>query len=1512
MAKNIKGIFEPFAQYVQDQLNLRKKIVSNDLKSYKRYQENPELFFAYTQEKQCSVRMMSGVDLRDQNVGAQFLEIEKNRPQGVSAAWDETYLRWKTSGLARQYILEGGTRYYDDKTHHGWRGGFTTGERSDDEILAFAYGDRNVRANAQDNDFGIVPMPGITDATIQTKSNEGALREAQVNYICFNRRQLEILELLYMRPGYTVCLEWGWNPYISNNEEREPFDYTVKNAFFKEGNTLDQINRKIRNNKKKSGGNYDGFVGYIKNFTFKAREDGGYDCTTEIMAHGELLESLKSPVKKYYKVQADVEKPVVEYEDRLLFYFRALNHQLNSAGSQLYLSQFIPEYNAKGDTDIEFLMYNPDVKAVLQGQVPDVPEEYKGESLNDKKRRINELEKTKRAEFALQESALTKTTGLTEDEIINIANFRSIDPYKEISVQEAINKKNEVNENINNALSSGELNQDNIQVLSSNFSEMDDDQKQKFINFLSDKFASGEAVNDPNIPDLTIPDFNPSEGMTDDVAGGLALSLQSYYQKHPSLVDDPVEKNAELGKNAIKEHNERAKAWNEYLKIKAQELDLNIPVAYRAGLNDISRLYNFINKNKKDDVVSGFDPASDKGFQSLLGGAILKQTIQYNQYRETFERTSKGFISQGRQFWPKTVESTYDQTSVYDSGLRRNIYIRWDMLCQMLNHLGNASADEVATRLDLKFNYSNDNKKDTSQPKIKVPKDGLVEPKLEFTYMNPNQRTWNNRNPEKGKSPLNDSNEDGIMENNTLNGGYYLQYSPCLNYLADPMLKAEKDGTVKAPLAMKDEYHPFIGNSFDESICLLPHQSCFDKYFGRSTKTISSYASSNNAKDMRNGIGFVYFNLQYLTDTYESLRLKKESESGPSGTVNTYTTLNENFALYDFVRSIWDGVNSASAGYYNFQVHTEHERPNVVRIVDMRLNNPGENIFEFEPQGLKSITRNFYFDSTIDSDMASAISIAAQAPNSEQSLKSLSFKAFHKYIKDRFVRKDFIDEFPSVNKKLLKREELARDIMEFGEAYNNMLFYMTKLNSHDKSGDLLILQPFDAIKQAKKFIELRESILHRYPLFRKDGKTEHPKAGMFRSNTTTDSGAIIPLQCSLQMDGIAGLIPLQLFKIKKDKLPLGYRRDDIVFVIKSESQKITDGQDWTTEVTGQLALLNDFNPNNEGTNNILEYISPKSLVDLAIAENDTKWADYLRDKIEEFGHSENDYTGDQNMTKMYQEEFTSGELSSNGDISPEMAAFGEILIECMYDEDYANEIIYGSNRENWKYDNGGELSDVKIRFTAGNDKTHQIPDKYCVDGKLIWDKSKSCPNYSNSQHRTGNALDFVITSHGGGSENDIGSIDSVESYMNLINPNLHYYIETDGDTGELVLGTSTAGKVNVHGGLSSEALAAEGEKWKKYEIDQFGPLGASYNFPSGIQNGKSRTLYGFPLVTKLNAVMKLLHHLSVKFPNLYFKDEYRRAGHGATGAHFHVQARKGTTLVNLSQAALLRNEIELL
>ena len=86
MAKNntkgsIGGVFEPFKKYVKDQLNARKIILANaqlddattaadeyiDFQLNSRYGGvNSESFYAYTTEKQCFIRMMSGVDLKIQ------------------------------------------------------------------------------------------------------------------------------------------------------------------------------------------------------------------------------------------------------------------------------------------------------------------------------------------------------------------------------------------------------------------------------------------------------------------------------------------------------------------------------------------------------------------------------------------------------------------------------------------------------------------------------------------------------------------------------------------------------------------------------------------------------------------------------------------------------------------------------------------------------------------------------------------------------------------------------------------------------------------------------------------------------------------------------------------------------------------------------------------------------------------------------------------------------------------------------------------------------------------------------------------------------------------------------------------------------------------------------------------------------------------------------------------------------------------------------------------------------
>ena len=96
-----------------------------------------------------------------------------------------------------------------------------------------------------------------------------------------------------MRPGYPILLEWGWNPYITNEGTIEQQPQRIS-EFFNSYYDLEKLQAQIREKKIESDGNYDGFIGTCKNYQFAARADGGYDCSTELMAMGEVLADLKS------------------------------------------------------------------------------------------------------------------------------------------------------------------------------------------------------------------------------------------------------------------------------------------------------------------------------------------------------------------------------------------------------------------------------------------------------------------------------------------------------------------------------------------------------------------------------------------------------------------------------------------------------------------------------------------------------------------------------------------------------------------------------------------------------------------------------------------------------------------------------------------------------------------------------------------------------------------------------------------------------------------------------------------------------------------------------------------------------------------------------------------------------------------------------------------------------------------------------------------------------------------
>jgi hypothetical protein len=187
-----------------------------------------------------------------------------------------------------------------------------------------------------DNQRGIRPMPGITGVEIQSKSAYGSLRVATVNFICHDIRQLEVLELLYMRPGFLVLLEFGWTPWLDNNGNLNS-NINFYDKIWTPGNenlSLQDRFKELFDSSKKHAGNYDAILGYVKNYEWSARFDGGYDCKTEIISVGEIIESLKINYVPNYLSQLTKgllmplqafaekrEKVIEDYDDKIKIFY---------------------------------------------------------------------------------------------------------------------------------------------------------------------------------------------------------------------------------------------------------------------------------------------------------------------------------------------------------------------------------------------------------------------------------------------------------------------------------------------------------------------------------------------------------------------------------------------------------------------------------------------------------------------------------------------------------------------------------------------------------------------------------------------------------------------------------------------------------------------------------------------------------------------------------------------------------------------------------------------------------------------------------------------------------------------------------------------------------------------------------------------------------------------------------------------------------------------------------------
>lgn len=145
----------------------------------------------------------------------------------------------------------------------------------------------------KDANLGFRPMAGISSVEVASQNTFGTLREAKISFRCWTLEQLDIMEKLYMRPGFHVLLEWGESLYFKNKEESLTTSIKTISNFFNPSVSYEKLQKDIESLKKDSSHNYDAMLGVVKNFSWSYNIDGGYDCSTILISRGDLIQSVR-------------------------------------------------------------------------------------------------------------------------------------------------------------------------------------------------------------------------------------------------------------------------------------------------------------------------------------------------------------------------------------------------------------------------------------------------------------------------------------------------------------------------------------------------------------------------------------------------------------------------------------------------------------------------------------------------------------------------------------------------------------------------------------------------------------------------------------------------------------------------------------------------------------------------------------------------------------------------------------------------------------------------------------------------------------------------------------------------------------------------------------------------------------------------------------------------------------------------------------------------------------------
>lgn len=233
-----------FQKYVSDELENRKKLVkkynSND-------RSNEELIY---QNRNSFYRITSCTDINPEHTLSKLYGKVGNQ-------------------LAKDYILQGGV-VKNNQNNIIQREGISGIYKTTNDLL-----------------LGFKPMPGVTSINLSSAGKLGTLQYADINIKCYDLEQLDIIDALYMKLGFTVIIEWGHNIFYNNGIVKtsplDTFSY----------NNKEELITAIQKHRVNTNANYDAMVGTISNFSWELDSDNTYNCNIKVVGAGDILDSLK-------------------------------------------------------------------------------------------------------------------------------------------------------------------------------------------------------------------------------------------------------------------------------------------------------------------------------------------------------------------------------------------------------------------------------------------------------------------------------------------------------------------------------------------------------------------------------------------------------------------------------------------------------------------------------------------------------------------------------------------------------------------------------------------------------------------------------------------------------------------------------------------------------------------------------------------------------------------------------------------------------------------------------------------------------------------------------------------------------------------------------------------------------------------------------------------------------------------------------------------------------------------